>query len=168
MFIGENPSWEKNLSSPLSSNSKSGKALDDNYLNPLRLCRDHVWITNLFKCRYKKPIKELKKDKNNYINECKKWLVQEIKMVKPKIIITLSDKEVYQSFRHLFNLSTPNIFKEAVGRSHDISIENLKIKLFPMVHPHMSIKNYKKGSAYWSEQHKDFHIPSLIKIIKTL
>ena len=66
------------------------------------------------------------------------WLVQEIKIAKPKVIVTLSDKQVYQRLRKIFDLTIPSKFGDVVGRPHKISIEGFETILFPMIHPDIS------------------------------
>lgn len=56
MFIGENPSWQEGQVIPFDPCTPSGQALDAQYLKPLGMTRQDVWITDLFKCRYPKAI----------------------------------------------------------------------------------------------------------------
>lgn len=177
MFIGENPSWEKVQNVPFGGNTISGRALNEHYLKPLGLIRNQVWITDLFKCRYPKHIKRDKNKNRKIIQKVVgicvyKWLIQEIKLAKPLIIVTLSNKEVYQHIRRIFNLSTPAKFEKAVGKSHTIVINNREITLFPMIHPDISRPlgngDYRKIEARkkWSPIHKNEHIPSLKELLK--
>lgn len=176
MFIGENPSWAENQEEPFSLNTISGKALDKYYLKPLGLTRDDVWITDIIKCRYPKgeplDIYHNKVKYNKEIQEtaekcCDRWLVKEVMKAKPYIIVTLSDKEVYQRFRKLFELKTPTKFKHAVGRPFKVEIEGYSTTLFPMIHPDISRPegdgdNRKlKTRRKWSVLHEKEYIPSL-------
>jgi uracil-DNA glycosylase family 4 len=180
MFIGENPSWDLNLNEPLDSKSISGKALYDHYLKPLELTRNDVWITNLIKCRYplaEPDIHPYKSDDEEEIQEtadrcCTIWLIEEIKCAKPKVIVTLSDKEVYQRFRKIFDLKIPANFKDkAIGRRHDIIIEGSSYILFPMIHPDISKppdvgdKRKMKAREKWSRAHMEKHLPALAELL---
>jgi len=181
MFIGENPSWEPGLESPLAQNSISGQALDKYYLTPLKLLRNKVWITNLIKCRYPREepfdVYHHKASHQSDIQDtanrcCNLWLIEEIKYAMPKIIVTLSDKEVYQRFRKIFDPKLPaNFTDKAVGRSHDIVIDGMPFKLFPMVHPDISRplppgETWKKDSREkWSHLHREEHIPALMSLL---
>ena len=48
MFIGENPSWEKEQDMLFAHTTTSGQALDRHYLEPLNLTREQVWITERY------------------------------------------------------------------------------------------------------------------------
>jgi len=180
MFIGENPSWEPDLNEPLDPKSISGQALDRNYLMPLNLSRNDVWITNLIKCRY--PREEpydvyhhkssYKTDIHETADRCSKlWLVEEILHSKPKIVVTLSDEEVYQRFRSVFSLDTPANFNEAVGRPHAKKVGDVATVLFPMIHPDISrspdVGDKRKIPARekWPHLHKEVHIPALKELL---
>jgi uracil-DNA glycosylase family 4 len=177
MFIGENPSWQKELDCSLSPSSISGKALDDYYLKPLGLTRNEVWITNILKCRYPKTVyknKSLYKDKiDEAAKTCAiKWLLEEIIHVKPAVIVTLSDREVYQRMRVIFTLKTPYSFSNAVGRQHYLDINGFQTILFPMIHPDISRPpgdgdNRKMNARLkWSQKHLYEHIPKLRKLLQ--
>lgn len=183
MFIGENPSWAKDQDVPFSPNTISGKALDKYYLAPLGLTRNDVWITDLIKCRYPRELPyDVYHNKSSYstdiqetADQCNKlWLVEEILHAKPKIIVTLSDKEVYQRFRAVFGLDTPKDFNEAVGRPHAIKLGDASTVLFPMIHPDISRPPYvgdkRKIPARenWSRSHMEKHIPDLLQLLHRL
>lgn len=176
MFIGENPSWEENQDVPFSPNTVSGKALEENYIKPLGLTRKQVWITDLFKCRYPKEVYHEKQKYDSLIQDVAKicvqlWLLQEIKIAKPKVIATLSDKQVYQRLRKILNLSIPSKFSDVVGKPHKISIDGFHTFLFPMIHPDISRPfgdgdDRKKNSRQkWVPIHHEKHISSLLKIL---
>jgi len=152
MFIGENPSWAEEQREPFAPGTVSGDALENHYLKPLKLHRDEVWITDLIKCRYPSKNKwpgypkDIYKDKTKYAEDIQEvaqqcstlWLVKEIELARPKILVTLSNTQVYQQFRRIFRLRVPRSFKDAVGRRHDIEVEGFSTILFPMVHPDVS------------------------------
>ena len=176
MFIGENPSWAENQEEPFSPNTISGKALDKHYLKPLGLTRDNVWITDIIKCRYpKEELLDIYHNKVKYNKEiqettkncCDLWLVTEVVHARPHIIITLSDKEVYQRFRKLFNLQTPAKFADAIGRPFKVEIAGYSTTLFPMIHPDISRpegdgdSRKLKARRKWFVLHEKEYIPNL-------
>lgn len=150
MFIGENPSWADNQQQPFDPSTISGQALDKNYLRPLGLNRDQVWITDLIKCRYLRDGENnIYHNKAKYKNEIQsvselcfnKWLIKEVEFAKPKIIVTLSNVEVYQRIRKIMHLETPTDFNEAVGKGFIIVFGDHECILFPMIHPDISRPN---------------------------
>jgi len=179
MFVGENPSWADEQIEPFSSNTISGGALEKYYLKPLELKRSQVWITDLFKCRYPKEIYHAKSQfeeliKDNAETCVSKWLVSEIMLGQPKIIVTLSDQEVYQRLRTAFSLSTPKSFAKAVGKSHRVSLGQWETLLFPMVHPDISRPigegDGRKENARqkWAPLHSNIHIPALKSLLESI
>lgn len=179
MFIGENPSWAEEQTEPFSSNTISGDALEKFYLKPLELKRSQVWITDLFKCRYPKEIYRAKSQFEHQIQAnaetcASKWLVAEIMLAQPKIIVTLSDRQVYQRLRTAFSLSTPKSFEKAVGKSHRVSLGQLESQLFPMVHPDISRPigegDGRKENARqkWAPLHSNIHIPALKSLVESI
>lgn len=178
MFIGENPSWARGQNTPFATTTLSGQALDNNYLQPLNLSRDEVWITDLFKCRYPKRIYNEKAQHDSEIQKVAKacselWLFHEIEYASPKVIVTLSDREVYQRLRRAFALPIPRVFGEAVGKPHHVTLGVFPVTLFPMVHPDISRPlgqgDQRKMNARtkWAEIHRREHIPALTEVILT-
>jgi hypothetical protein len=95
-------------------------------LKPLGLTLSQVWITDLFKCRYPKEIYRAKSQNEQLIQTnaeicARKWLLSEIMLAQAKIVVTLSDKQVYQRIRKAFLLSTPKDFAQAVGKPHQVA-----------------------------------------------
>ena len=176
LFIGENPSWAEDQDVPFAESTISGQALEQYYLQPLGLSRGQVWITDLFKCRYLKEVYRVKSNNEKLIQSvaetcARQWLLWEISLANPKVIVTLSDKEVYQRLRRAFALETPANFNNAVGRMHSISLSGVQVTLFPMVHPDISRPlgdgdNRKPAArSKWSTIHQNEHIPALKEIL---
>jgi uracil-DNA glycosylase family 4 len=177
MFIGENPSWAKGQDTPFAASTPSGQALDENYLKPLELSRGEVWITDMFKCRYPKRVYDTKAQHGKEIQKaaetCSRlWLLREIELAKPKVIVTLADKEVYQRLRRAFDLPTPRAFAVAVGKPHEVTLGGHAVTLFPMIHPDISRPwgegNKRKSNARekWAIVHQQMHIPALKEVLK--
>jgi uracil-DNA glycosylase family 4 len=177
MFIGENPSWAIGQETPFSATTISGQALDEYYLKPLNLAREQVWITDLFKCRYPKDVYHAKWQNNVTIQSvaatcAKLWLVQEIEIARPKVIVTLSDAQVYQRLRRAFELTTPVKFDEAVGTPHPVTLAGWSTLLFPMIHPDISRPvgdgdNRKiKAREKWAGLQQEKYIPALKAVLE--
>lgn len=185
MFVGENPSWAEEQDEPFSPGTISGDALENHYLKPLELQRCQVWITDLIKCRYpskskwpgyQKDIYRAKAKHDVEIQEVAEmcstlWLVEEIKWTRPKVVVTLSDRQVYQRLRRAFALDVPASFEYAVGKPHSVEIEGFNTILFPMIHPDVSRPkgdgNNRKINVRmkWASLHRDKHIPMLKQLL---
>jgi len=176
MFVGENPPGGEG-DAPFAEDTASGRALDEFYLKPLGISRRHAWITNLFKCRYPQRIIGHKKEYARDIQEaaamCSNcWLLQEIALVKPSIVVTLSDGQVYQRMRSAFGFVTPSRFAVAVGRPHAVTLHGIDTTIFPMIHPDISRPvrygdNRKlKSRAKWARVHMKEHIPRLRELLR--
>jgi uracil-DNA glycosylase family 4 len=172
MFIGENPSWEFGQRIPFDGITNSGRALHDNYLIPLkkafRFKEFDFWITDLFKCRYKKSVYHDKGAQqeailNNATMCATSWLIDEIRLVQPEVIVTLGDMEVYQRLRSVFALKCPPVFGDAAYKLHPIEIGGHTCKLLPTCHPDISFLNSRKPlpSRKWSKMHRAGFVKSL-------
>jgi uracil-DNA glycosylase len=175
LFIGENPSKNKDQNEPFGSNTISGDALEKFYLDPLGLSRDQVWITNLIKCRYPKGKKIKNTEKENMAQTCGRlWLAKEIAIVSPYLIVTLSDKEVFARFKRIFGINLRMNFDKAAGQPHEIGIQNNDYILFPLIHPDISRPEGYGDSRKliarrkWSRLHIEHHIPRLKEILMAL
>lgn len=175
MLIGENPSWEFGQRVPFDGITYSGQALHKYYIVPMKKAfnfrETDFWITDLFKCRYRKEVLRNKRVMQKSIFDNAKlcatsWLLAEIKFIQPIVILTLGDKEVYQRLRKIFNLSScPTKFAEAAYRLHSIVIGGHKCQLFPTCHPDISYLNPRKrdASCKWSKLHQN----QFIEVLKT-
>jgi uracil-DNA glycosylase family 4 len=179
MFIGENPSWEEGQQVPFDEATISGRSLDINFLQPLGLTRDEVWITDLFKCRYPRDVyhnkqREEERIQREVVGACKRWLVEEISFARPKVVVSLSYREVYRRLRNTFALATPARFARAVGRPHHVELGGIHIVLFPMVHPDIA-RPLGEGDARkprlrekWAPIHRQDHLPALANLLQQL
>lgn len=176
MFVGENPSWAKEQRIPFAESTPSGQALEENYLRPLRLSRGEVWITDLFKCRYPKRVYAAKSRYGREIQQvaetCSRlWLLREIEFARPKVVVTLADKEVYQRLRRAFSLPIPRAFAYAAGKPDQVTLDGLPVTLFPMIHPDISRPlgqgDQRKANARekWATIHRQEHIPALMEVL---
>lgn len=178
-FIGESPSWAENQSMPFDPKTISDRALEKHYLNPFNLTRDQVWITDLIKCQYPKYMYKAKIKFKSKILEtahfcANRWLVKEIEYTKPKVIVTLSNREVYRKIRDIFQLDVPSDFNKAVGNPYPVIINKHSTLLFPMIHPDISRPvgecdtRKVRIREKWAPLHKNQHIPSLKKTLLSI
>jgi uracil-DNA glycosylase family 4 len=183
MFVGENPSWAEGQTVPFAPGTISGKALRDQYLSPLGLTRAQVWITDLFKCRYPRgknspDIYHNKREYESLIQEtaktcASKWLLKEIEIARPRVLITMSNTQVYQRLRKAFDLATPRDFHNAVGCKRAIKLGENELILFPMIHPDMSRPpgdgddRKLKQRKYWVERHHE-HVKTLKSLAESI
>ena len=172
MFIGENPSWEFGQRVLFDGNTYCGRALHENYIKPLQkvfhLVESDFWITDLFKCRYRKDVYRNKSKEQALIFDCTKtcameWLSEEIRLVEPKVIVTLGDEEVYQRLRTIFNLTTPSVFADVAYALQEIQMGGQRYLLFPACHPNVSSISARMPapSKKWSVIHKEKFIKGL-------
>jgi len=89
MLVGEAPGKDEDLlEEPFVG--KCGKFLDRCLIEPAGLRRDELYITNVVKCMCRDGNKN-RKPKREEVWSCEDWLVKEIQLINPKIIITLGD-----------------------------------------------------------------------------
>ena len=129
MFIGEAPGREEDLQGrPFVG--RSGEMLTKMIENVLFLKRDEVYISNIVKCR---PPQN-RDPQIEEIESCKGYLLKQIEIIKPKIIVTLGRI----AFQSLLNDTTP--ITKARGK-----IYNFKgIKVIPTFHPSYLLRNPSK------------------------
>jgi DNA polymerase len=118
MFIGEAPGErEDQLGRPFVG--AAGKFLDE-LLFSIGLKRSDVYIANIIKCRppgNRDPLPD-------ELLACKPWLDRQIKLINPRMIVTLG--------RFSMSLFFPG---KAIGKIHGNSIINNGVIYFPMYHP---------------------------------
>ena len=92
MFIGDEPSNSEDELG-LFFAGKSGELLIKMIENVLEIKKEDVYITNLLKCKSNNLL-----NKSN-IDSCSDYLVKQIELVKPKIIVTLGEN----TYKYLLN-----------------------------------------------------------------
>ena len=130
-FIGRNPGYQEDkLGRPFVG--PSGKALNK-FLLATGIDRSKVWITNVVKCQGGLgdpcPTDEV-------YECCKPWLVREVKLFKPKLLVTLGN----DSFCHVSRLSGSSVKLQGELIPMRSPIET---SLFVMTHPSYWIRNPK-------------------------
>lgn len=151
MFIGEAPGKkEDELGVPFVG--AAGKFLDE-MLGIINLKREDIYIANTLKCRPPQNRDPLPKEKEI----CWQWLEKQIKIIKPKVIVTLG--------RHSMNLFLPEQkISEVHGKALRREIPNLgKQVFFTLYHPAAALYNGGMRETLI----KDFKkIPKILKLIK--
>lgn len=129
MFIGEGPgAKEDELGRPFVG--AAGKFLDE-MLSSIKLERKDVYITNVVKCRPPNNRDPLPQE----VAECWPWLLEQIKTIKPKLIITLG--------RHSMARFLPEVkISQVHGHAMRREIEGIGPRLFfVLYHPAAALYN---------------------------
>jgi DNA polymerase len=140
MFIGEAPGKkEDELGVPLVGST--GLILNK-MLENIHLKRKVVYLTNICKCRPPENRDPLPEE----IQECLPWLEKEIKIINPKIIVTLG--------RFALNSFIPDAkISQVHGQLLEIEIPKIGTRrIFPMYHPAAARINRKTRTLF----EKDF------------
>lgn len=133
IFIGEAPGRnEDNSGKPFVG--KAGKIFDE-LLRSIGLQRNDVYITNILKCRPQNNRNPL----NAEIEACKKYLTNQIEIIKPKIIVTLGNFATAFIFKK-FSLKNDKISK-IHSKVFEINSSHGIIKIIPLYHPAVATYN---------------------------
>ncbi|QKQ99670.1 uracil-DNA glycosylase [Metallosphaera tengchongensis] len=133
MLVGEAPgSREDALGRPFVGSA--GKFLNQ-LLTKAGLSRESVYITNLVKCR---PPNNRDPEKEE-IDACSPYLIAEINVIKPRIIVTLGSHST-AFFQKIAGLSQEPISR-ARGKTFEIAFEHGKVIIFPSYHPAAALYN---------------------------
>ena len=124
LFLGQAPGKiEDELGRPFVG--RSGKLLDE-ILETIKIERNLVFITSCLKCF---PPKN-RSPKSDELKTCKPYLLKQIELIRPKIIITLGN----------YALQTLLGKKLTVSKIHGKPQEFNSIKIFPTYHPAAAIR----------------------------
>jgi DNA polymerase len=146
LLIGEAPGKDEvTLGRPFVG--KAGQNLSE-FLEYINLNREDIYISNAIKYRlYKKSLKTGKiinrpaTRKDILIN--RRYLLEEINVIKPKIISTLGNVPL-RAILDDYKIS----IGEYHGKAYDIFIKGERYILFPLYHPASIIYNVKLKSIY--------------------
>jgi len=145
MFIGEAPGyWEDVKGKPF-----VGAA--GNFLNTLLseagLSRENVFIGNILKCR---PPKNREPSRDE-IKTCTPYLNRQIRVIQPKIIVTLGN---YSTVYIFSKVALPfNGITRVHGKFYKASILDMQATIFPTFHPAATLYHPK----YKEQLISDFH-----------
>ena len=127
MFIGEAPGyWEDVNGKPFVG--AAGKFLDT-LLSEAGLSRENVFIGNILKCR---PPKN-REPSPDEIETCTPYLNRQIRVIQPKIIVTLGN---YSTAYIFSKVASPfNGITRVHGKFYKASILDMQVTIFPTFHP---------------------------------
>lgn len=151
VFIGEAPGKkEDETGTPFVG--ASGKFLDE-MLGKIKLRREDIYITNIVK--YRPPNNRDPKPSEKI--SCRQWLVDELKIIKPKLIIFLG--------RHAMDDFFPT---KQIGKVHGKLLtkifEDISTKhFFPLYHPAVALYNGSMREVLMNDFKK---IPKILEKIK--
>lgn len=151
MFIGEAPGKkEDELGVPFVGST--GRILDK-MLSSINLAREEVYLTNLCKCRPPENRDPLPVE----ITQCAPWIEEQIKIINPKVIITLG--------RYALNYFLPEAkISQVHGQLTELQIPKIgTIKLFPLHHPASARINRQNRALFTQDFQK---IPTILQQIK--
>ena len=127
MFIGDNPGVSEDETGTLFA-GRSGELLAKMIENVLLIPKEEVYITTILKCR--PP--ENRVPTLEEVACCKPYVMQQIEMIKPKIIVALGST----SFHHLTGeYDTP------INKVRGLVLNFGEAKLIPTFHPSFLLRN---------------------------
>lgn len=127
LIIGEAPGYYENLSGKAFQGS-AGKVFDQ-LLNLINLKREDVYITNVLKCHPPKNHNPRPEE----IKACINYLYQQIKIIKPKIILTLgkfASENIFQKCKLKFTK-----ISQMHGQIFKIKTSYGNAQIIPLYHP---------------------------------
>ena len=152
-MIGEAPGYHEDLQKKAFVGN-AGKFLDQ-LLKNVNLSRDDIYITNILKCH---PPNN-RDPQRSEIQACIGFLYKQIKIIKPKIILTLGKYASLEIFSKVF-LHFSKI-SDMHGKIFEIKASYGFVKIIPLYHPSTACYNIKMYDIL----KKDFAI-TLVKLLK--
>lgn len=134
MFIGDEPSISEDETGEFYS-GRTGALLTQMIENVLDVKVNEVYITNLVKCKTSHNVVE-----EEYANACRAYLLKQIELVKPKLIVALGES----SFSYLTNSD------DAFSRMRGQVVNYNGMDLIATYHPSFLLRNpTSKKEAYY-------------------
>jgi len=146
IFIGEAPGQSEDIKGKPFVGA-AGKFLET-LLSEIGLSRNDVFICNIVKCRPPRNREPMP----NEIQTCAPYLDRQIKIIKPKFIVTLGNYSTTYVFSKA-NLSFNGI-TQAHGKFYHATILNMQIAIFPTFHPAAALYSAK----YKETLQRDFQL----------
>jgi len=140
VFVGEAPGAEEDREGK-PFYGRSGKLLDK-MLSEAKINREHIYITNVVKCR--PTVKRGEKVVNRpptpeEIQICKLWLYRELKLLQPRVVVTLG------SIASKLLLKFQDGLGSHVGVAHEVSYIGLEdFVVVPCWHPSYILRSRGK------------------------
>ncbi len=138
MIIGEAPGEEEDEKGEPFVGS-AGQLLT-RMLESINIKREEVYITNIVKCRPPRNRNPLREE----VNSCIEFLWEQIRCIKPKIILALGNVSAQTL------LNTDSRISELRGKFYDIA----GIKVLPSYHPAFLLRNPSKKREAWHDLKK--------------
>ena len=146
MFIGEAPGQSEDIKGKPFVGA-AGKFLET-LLSEIGLSRNDVFICNIVKCRPPRNREPMP----NEIQTCTPYLDRQIKVIKPKFIVTLGN---YSTTYIFSKASLPfNGITQAHGKFYQATILDMQITIFPTFHPAAALYSAK----YKETLQRDFQL----------
>lgn len=152
LLLGEAPGGHEDMISGRVFTGEAGKQLQD-FLNLIEIKRNQIYLTNTVKCRPTKPSTRgrygpyaNRKPKAMEIKACSQWLDQELRLVSPKVIVTLGAVP-------LAKLLAKNIPMKAI-HGQPFFNKHYQAWVFPLFHPAAIIYNSKLEPLYLKDLQK--------------
>ena len=98
MFIGDEPSSSEDELA-IHYSGKSGELLEKMIENVLNIAKEDIYYTTLVKCRSSNGLN------NSNIETCHDYLLKQIELIKPKLIVTLGEKTYSYLLKNSDNFS---------------------------------------------------------------
>lgn len=151
-------------------NGPSGRCLDENYLNPLKLTRNEVWLCDLLPESRKNPSQKaaLAQKYDNYVNIPYNFpsvpkiitdenrvneIIEELEKSGTSRIILLGDEPIKYFLRH-FDPSIKNLSAiKPYGKELTVSINNKKYRIVCLAHPRQTAR-LGNSSLNWYNCHQ--------------
>lgn len=143
MFIGEGPGYEEDHSGIVFI-GKAGKLLDELLKKTLNLTRQAVYITNIVKCHPMSDPESPHKRGNDRppspeeVRECMFYLSEQIKHIKPKVIVTLGSPATKTM------LNTDKGITGLRGKIFELKFGGIDVKIVPAYHPAYLLRSPSK------------------------
>ena len=138
MFIGESPGYNEDMQGrPFVG--QAGMLLEKTLLEVLGLKRGDVYITNIVK--FRPP--DNRDPFDNEIAACSDWLDRQIKIISPKIIVTLGR---FSMTKFIPGVTISQI--HGVARYYQPSTMNYQLIIFPMYHPAAALRGTTMMNAF--------------------
>lgn len=147
MFVGEGPGSEEDRQG-IPFVGRAGQLLTK-IIEAINLKRDDVYIANVVKCR--PP--ENRNPAPDEINMCEPFLLKQIDIIKPKIIVCLG------AFAAQLLLNTEERISKLRGKIFDFH----NTKLIPTYHPAFLLRNSNMKRPVWEDMKKVAEILTLEK-----
>lgn len=146
MFVGEAPGQSEDIEGKPFVGA-AGKFLET-LLSEICLSRDDVFLCNIVKCRPPRNREPMP----NEIQTCTPYLDRQIRIIKPKFIVTLGNHSTAYIFSKA-NLPFDGI-TQARGKFYQATILDMQITIFPTFHPAAALYSAK----YKETLQRDFQL----------